>query len=125
MGICNFKPGTVVLSKAGRDGGKLMAVLEESGGFVTVADGKERPIERPKRKNPKHLQKTDFTVDLQELTNKKLNPEVDTVFLTTSAENMFLSSSLVKIIASHDGDISDFVRSVIHNDIKKRLCKKG
>lgn len=72
MGISNFKPGTVVLSKAGRDSGKLMVVLEESGGLVTVADGKERPLERPKGKNPKHLQKTDFTVNLRELTNKKL-----------------------------------------------------
>lgn len=69
---------------------------------------------------------SDFEYEFQmALTNKKLNPEVDTVFLTTSAENMFLSSSLVKIIASHDGDISSFVPSVIHNDIKKRLCKKG
>ena len=42
MGISNFKPGTVVRSKAGRDSGKLMVVLEESGGLVTVADGKER-----------------------------------------------------------------------------------
>lgn len=72
MGISNFKPGTVVLSKAGRDSGKLMVVLEESNGLVIVADGKERPLERPKGKNPKHLQKTDFAVELQELTNKKL-----------------------------------------------------
>ena len=72
MGNVNLKSGMVVLSKAGRDSGKLMAVLEESGGFVTVADGKERPLERPKRKNPRHLQKTVYTVNLEALTNKKL-----------------------------------------------------
>lgn len=69
---------------------------------------------------------SDFEYEFQmALTNKKLNPNVDTVFLTTAAENMFLSSSLVKTIAAHGADISSFVPSVILNDIKQRLCKKG
>ena len=50
-----------------------------------------------------------------------MNPEVETVFLTTSAENMYLSSSMVKQIASMGGDISDFVPEVIHQDIISRL----
>ncbi len=65
---------------------------------------------------------TDFEYEFQmALTNKKLNPEVETVFLTTSAENMYLSSSMVKQIASMGGDISDFVPEAIHSDILKRL----
>ncbi len=65
---------------------------------------------------------TDFEYEFQmALANKKLNPEVETVFLTTSAENMYLSSSMVKQIASMGGDISDFVPEVIHSDILKRL----
>lgn len=65
---------------------------------------------------------TDFEYEFQmALTNKKLNPDVETVFLTTSAENMYLSSSMVKQIASMGGDISDFVPEVIHSDILKRL----
>ncbi len=69
---------------------------------------------------------SDFEYEFQmALTNKKLNPDVDTVFLTTASENMFLSSSLVKAIAAHDADISSFVPSVILNDIKQRLYKKG
>ena len=65
---------------------------------------------------------TDFEYEFQmALTNKKLNPEVETVFLTTSAENMYLSSSMVKQIASMGGDISDFVPKAIHSDILKRL----
>ena len=40
--------------------------------LIIVADGKERPLERPKRKNPKHLQKTNLTVDMAQMTDKKL-----------------------------------------------------
>jgi pantetheine-phosphate adenylyltransferase len=68
---------------------------------------------------------TDFEYEFQmALTNKKLNPDVETLFLTTSAENMYLSSSMVKQIASMGGDITEFVPPAIHNDIVKRL-KKG
>ena len=68
---------------------------------------------------------TDFEYEFQmALANKKLNPDVETLFLTTSAENMYLSSSMVKQIASMGGDIADFVPPAIHNDILNRL-KKG
>ncbi len=68
---------------------------------------------------------TDFEYEFQmALTNKKLNPDVETLFLTTSAENMYLSSSMVKQIASMGGDITEFVPPAIHDDIVKRL-KKG
>ncbi len=68
---------------------------------------------------------TDFEYEFQmALANKKMNPDVETLFLTTSAENMYLSSSMIKQIASMGGDISDFVPAVIHNDIVNRL-KKG
>ncbi len=65
---------------------------------------------------------TDFEYEFQmALANKKLNPDVETVFLTTSAENMYLSSSMVKQIASMGGSIADFVPEVILEDILKRL----
>lgn len=82
------------------------------------------------RKNAKAIIKglravTDFEYEFQmALANKKLNPSVETLFLTTSAENMYLSSSMIKQIASMGGDISDFVPAVIHEDIVNRL-KKG
>ena len=67
---------------------------------------------------------SDFEYEFQmSLTNKKLNPELETVFLTTSAENMYLSSSIVKQIAMFGGDISDFVPACILKDIQDRLCK--
>ena len=56
--------GSVVIAKAGRDKGKAFAVIEVLGGReVLIADGKRRPIERPKRKNVIHLQATRTTVD--------------------------------------------------------------
>jgi pantetheine-phosphate adenylyltransferase len=67
---------------------------------------------------------SDFEYEFQmALTNKKLNPELETVFLTTSAENMYLSSSIVKQVAQFGGDISNFVPACILEDIKERLCK--
>jgi len=57
------------------------------------------------------------------LANKKLLPDADTVFLTTNAENMYLSSSLVRQIASLGGDISPFVPEEIRDEIEARLQK--
>ncbi len=65
---------------------------------------------------------SDFEYEFQmALTNRKLNPDVETLFLTTKSEYMYLSSSMVKQIASMGGDISEFVPSVIHNSIIERL----
>ncbi len=65
---------------------------------------------------------SDFEYEFQmALTNKKLNPEVETLFLTTSAENMYLSSSMVKQIAAMGGDISSFVPEEIKQDILDRI----
>ena len=66
---------------------------------------------------------SDFDWEFQQsLTNKSLNPNVETVFLTARGENMFLSSSMVKEVCSLGGDISAFVPGEIANDIYKR-CK--
>ncbi len=65
---------------------------------------------------------SDFEYEFQmALTNKKLNPNVETLFLTTTAENMYLSSSMVKQIALMGGDISSFVPEVIRQDILDRI----
>ncbi len=58
------------------------------------------------------------------LANKKLYGGAETVFLTTTAENMYLSSSVVKQIANFGGDISHFVPEPILEDIKRRLVKE-
>ncbi len=67
---------------------------------------------------------SDFEYEFQQaLTNKKLNPELETMFLATSAENMFLSSSMVKQVAGFGGDISHFVPQCILQTIRERLCR--
>ena len=68
----NFSKGMIVLSKAGHDSGRLMLVTATDDSFVYVADGKERKLEKPKRKNPLHLSKTNKTAELDGLTDKKL-----------------------------------------------------
>lgn len=68
---------------------------------------------------------SDFEYEFQmALTNKKLVPEAETLFLTTTAENMYLNSSLVKQVASFDGDITDFVPKEVLADIRLRLQGK-
>lgn len=53
---------------------------------------------------------TDFEYELQiTQTNHILNPEVETIFLTTNLQYSYLSSTIVKEIASYGGDISQFV----------------
>ena len=66
---------------------------------------------------------SDFDWEFQQsLTNKSLNPDVETVFLTARAENMFLSSSMVKEVCRLGGDIHSFVPEQIVKDIYNR-CK--
>lgn len=61
----------------------------------------------------------------QALTNKKLAKDVETIFLVTDTEYMFLSSSVVKEVGSFGGDIGDFVPLEIKQDIVDRITGKG
>lgn len=65
---------------------------------------------------------TDFEYEFQmALTNKKLNPNLETLFLTADANSMYLSSSMVREVASMGGDIRNFVPACIHDKIVDRL----
>ncbi len=65
--------GTVVLSLAGRDKGRLAAVSSVSDTAVLVADGKVRPLENPKYKNRKHISVTEYRLTSADMaTNKSL-----------------------------------------------------
>lgn len=67
---------------------------------------------------------SDFEYEFQmAITNKKLNPEHETVFLTADADSMYLSSSIVREVASMGGDISNFVPECIKDRIVERLRK--
>lgn len=57
-----FKKGSVVKSKAGHDTGLFLVVLACEGRELLLCDGKTRPLERPKRKNVRHVAATAHTV---------------------------------------------------------------
>ncbi len=61
----------VVCSKAGRDKGKLMALVDETEQGLLLCDGKERPIEKPKLKNPKHVAFTNYEITRESLNSNK------------------------------------------------------
>ena len=63
--------GTVVRSAAGRDAGAFLAVVAVEGEIAYVCDGKARPLERPKRKNRRHLRPTRCVLDETALTGNK------------------------------------------------------
>ena len=65
---------------------------------------------------------SDFEDEFQQaLINKKLNPEVETVFLAASSEHMFLSSSVIKQVCQLDGDVSLFIPKEITEDVIEKL----
>ncbi|CUX44058.1 pantetheine-phosphate adenylyltransferase [Clostridium sp. C105KSO13] len=68
---------------------------------------------------------TDFEYELQMAqTNHKMEPGVDTMFLTTSIEYSYLSSTTVKEIATFGGDVSQFVPEAVVVELKKKLNTK-
>lgn len=67
---------------------------------------------------------SDFEYEFQmALTNKKLCPTLETMFMTTDLQYMYLSSSMVREVARFGGDISEFVCPEILPDIQQRLSK--
>ena len=68
---------------------------------------------------------SDFEYEFQmALANRELYSGAETVFLTTTAENMYLSSSVVKQIAAFGGDISHSIPPDILSVVEKRLMKE-
>lgn len=69
---------------------------------------------------------TDFEYEFQmALVNRNIYDGAETVFLTTSTENLYLSSSVVKQVACHGGDISKFVPKCILGEVEARLRNNG
>lgn len=65
---------------------------------------------------------SDFENEFQmALINHKINPELDTMFLTSEHQYMYLSSSTVKELAYYDVDLQDFLPAEIIPDFQKRI----
>lgn len=58
------------------------------------------------------------------LINKKLNPGIETLFLNTNEQYMYLSSSVVKEVARNGGDIACFVHPAVEKDIRNAIIKE-
>ena len=66
---------------------------------------------------------SDFENEFQmALVNHKINPRLDTMFLTSEAQYMYLSSSMVKELGSYDVDLSDFLPEKIIPEFKQRIA---
>ena len=69
---------------------------------------------------------TDFEYELQmSQTNHKLEPNVETMFLTTSIEYSYLSSTTVREIAAFGGDLTQFVPEAVAVELRKKMSTKG
>jgi pantetheine-phosphate adenylyltransferase len=58
------------------------------------------------------------------LINHKINPNLDTMFLTAESQYMYLSSSTVKELGNYNVDLSEFLPQQIIPDFKKRIIEK-
>ncbi|MDD5864470.1 MAG: pantetheine-phosphate adenylyltransferase [Firmicutes bacterium] len=68
---------------------------------------------------------SDFENEFQmALINHKINPELDTMFLTASSEYMYLSSSAVKELGTYGVDLSDFLPAEIIPDFQQRIAQR-
>ena len=67
---------------------------------------------------------TDFEYEIQmSQTNHKLEPEVETMFLTTNLKYSYLSSTIVREVAAFGGDISQFVPDTVAKSIKEKMSQ--
>ena len=68
---------------------------------------------------------TDFEYELQMAqTNHKLEPDLETMFLTTSIEYSYLSSTTVREIAAYGGDVSQFVPEAVAGELEAKMKAK-
>ena len=68
---------------------------------------------------------TDFEYELQmSQTNRKLDADVETLFLTTSLDYSYLSSTTVKEVASFGGDITQFVPEFVVEKVTEKIKEK-
>ena len=81
-----FVSGMVVISSAGHDSGNWFVVTGADERYAYIADGKERKLSAPKRKNIKHIRKTELTVTLTDMTDKALRRALNALSKQSIAE---------------------------------------
>lgn len=69
---------------------------------------------------------SDFEYEFQmALTNRKLNSRLETIFLPSREKFTYLSSSMVKTIAKHGGDVREFAPDIVAKELHERLGNEG
>jgi len=53
--------------------------------------------------------------------NRRLSPDLESIFLTPAEENTFISSTIVKEVALHHGDVSSFVHPIVKKALDDRM----
>lgn len=67
----------------------------------------------------------DFEYEYQLATvNRKLNPELESVLLTPSSETSHISSTIVRDVAAHNGDVSAFVPPLVKDALDKKFASR-
>ena len=96
---------------------------------VTVESSNELLAEFARRKGSAVIVKglravSDFEHEFQmALINRKINPDLDTMFLTADSEYMYMSSSVIKELGSYGVELSDFLPKEIIPDVQRKLGK--
>jgi pantetheine-phosphate adenylyltransferase len=57
--------------------------------------------------------------------NKRLVPEADTIFMPTTEHYSYVSSSLIREIATLGGDVTEFVHPIVNAALAERVGKRG
>ena len=97
---------------------------------VEVDASPELLAEYAKRRNSSVIIKglraaTDFENEFQmALINRKLNPGLDTMFLTAEHQYMFMSSSVIRELSAYNVDLNDFLPEEIIPDVKEKTTAK-
>jgi pantetheine-phosphate adenylyltransferase len=68
---------------------------------------------------------TDFDYELQMAQMNQRLSGVDTLFMSTSPEHSFVSSSLVKEVAAYGGDVAHLLPPTVHRQLLERIAERG
>ncbi len=96
---------------------------------ITIVDFGGLVVEYARKQKAKVLIRglrmiSDFEYEFQmALTNRKLSPDIETIFLMPQESFSYLSSRLLKEAASLGADLSSFVPDFVQKALKKKLCK--
>lgn len=108
---------------------RLEMLLETTKGIpnVTVKTFDGMTVDFARQNNAKMIIRglravTDYEVEMQiAQTNRNIHPDIETVFLATSLEYAFLSSTIVKEVASYHSDVSNFVPSCVQKKLEEKF----